>query len=211
MAEIIFPQNMEAAEDPAALSDALIRLQKNLSWMLEHLDSTNIKSINTSQTTVKSEDGATVLDGAQIVMRDENDLVRAVLGKEADGTFVFRLYDADGNAAVQMDEDGHAVFSGKIKGADIEGSNIRIAPNIFEDYIALENDGANDRLGLYYGGTCIGGIQMLDGGGMEIFGKKIYIGSATGNVTLGPGATGIFTTADGKTVTVIGGVITGIV
>jgi len=172
-------------------------MQKNLSWLLSHLDSQNVKSINTNLTRVESADGATTLDGAQILMRDSTGRLRAALGKTESGNFVFEIYDKKGTAAIHLDAGGNAVFSGNIEGADIsgvniagasitgadisgasitgveiEGSNIRIAPNIFKDYIALENDGKEDTLSLYYGGTRIGGIRMLDAGGMEIFGKK---------------------------------------
>ena len=209
MAETILQSTLESVKNPTEVSDALTKLQKNLNWILTHLDSRNVQSINTNLTTVQSEDGSTAIDGAQLIMQDGDGAVRAVLGKDAYGNFVFRIFDKDGNAAVSLDDDGHALFMGKIRGADIEGTNVRIAPNQFRDYIALENDGREDTISLYYGGTRIGGIRMLDAGGMEIFGSKIHIGSAAGSVTIGPGATGTFS-ADGKTVTVHGGIITAI-
>ena len=209
MAETIVRNTSEEAKTPLETAETISKLQKSLSWILTHLDSRNIQSINTNLTTVQSADGATTLEGAQLIMQDARGNVRAVLGKDSLGNFMFRIYDEDGNAAVSLDDDGQALFTGKIRGADIEGANIRIAPNPFRDYIALENDGREDTLSLYYGGTRIGGIRMLDAGGMEIFGNKIHIGSAKGAVTLGPGATGTFS-ADGKTVTVESGVITSI-
>ncbi len=208
MAEIILEQNLEGfSADPEALAEAVVKMQKSLSWLLAHLDSRNVQSINTNLTKVASEDGATTLNGAQILMRDGRGRLRAALGQSADGSFIFEIYDTSGNAAVHFNEDGNAVFSGNIEGANIEGANIRIAPNAFRDYIALENDGREDTLSLYYGGTRIGGIRMLDAGGMEIFGSKISIGSSTGSVEIAPGASGTFT-ADGKTVTVKKGIIT---
>lgn len=209
MAETILQSTMESTKNPLETAEALTKLQKNLNWILTHLDSRNVQSINTNLTTVQSEDGATTIDGAQLVMQDGDGSIRAVLGKDRSGNFIFRIYDREGNAAVSLDEDGQALFTGKIRGADIEGANVRIAPNQFRDYIALENDGREDTLSLYYGGTRIGGMRMLDAGGMEIFGSKIHIGSSQGTVTLGPGATGSFT-ADGKTITVESGVITSI-
>ncbi len=203
MAEIMLEQNLDGfADNPEALSEALVKMQKSLSWLLMHLDSKNVQEINTSLTKVASGDGATTIRGAQIVMRDAKERIRAVLGRDEGGAFVFALYDEEGNAAVSLGEEGSAVFSG-----NIEGANIRIAPNVFRDYIALENDGREDTISLYYGGTRIGGIRMLDAGGMEIFGSKISIGAPNGTVSIAPGASGSFT-ADGKTVTVEKGVIT---
>ncbi len=215
MAEIILEHNLEGfSGNSEALGEAVIKLQKSLSWLLAHLDSQNVRSINTNLTEVKSEDGATTLDGALIQMRDAKGRLRARLGKDKSGDFIFEIYDKKGNTAIHLDEDGNAVFSGNIEGAtitgaEIEGSNIRVAPNDYRDYIALENDGVHDTLGLYYGGVRIGGMRLLDAGGFEIFGSKISIGSASGTVSIQSGASGSFT-ADGKTVTVEKGVITSI-
>ncbi|MBE7025418.1 MAG: hypothetical protein E7408_05130 [Ruminococcaceae bacterium] len=211
MAETILNQDLNGfSEEGSAVEEAIVKMQKGLSWLLTHLDSRNVQSINTNLTQVQSEDGATTLNGAQIVMRDAAGKVRAVLGKRTNGDFVFEIYSEDGNPAIRMNEDGNAVFSGNIEGADITGANIRIAPNAYRDYIALENNGTEDTISLYYGGSRIGGIRMLDAGGMEIFGSKISIGSSSGTVSIAPGASGTFT-AGGKTVTVEKGVITSIV
>ncbi|MBE7063820.1 MAG: hypothetical protein IJN25_06995 [Clostridia bacterium] len=210
MAETILNSHLNGfSEGGEAAENAIVKMQKNLSWLLTHLDSRNVQSLNTNLTQIQSGDGATTLDGAQIIMRDASGAVRAVLGKSASGKFVFAIYSEDGTPAIRMDDDGNAVFSGNVESADITGSNIRIAPNTFNDYIALENDGTEDSISLYYGGTRIGGIRMLDAGGMEIFGSKISIGSSSGTVSIAPGASGTFT-ADGKTVTVKKGVITSI-
>ncbi len=210
MAETVLHQNLSGfSEGSTAVEEALVKMQKGLSWLLTHLDSRNVQTLNTNLTRIQSEEGATVLDGAQLVMRDAHGRLRAVLGKRKGGDFVFEIYSEEGTPAICMNEDGDAVFSGNVEGAMITGSNIRIAPNAFKDYIALENDGIEDTISLYYGGTRIGGIRMLDAGGMEIFGSKISIGSSSGTVSIAPGASGTFT-ADGKTVTVEKGVITSI-
>ncbi len=215
MAEIILEQNLEGfSGSNEELGEAVIKLQKSLSWLLAHLDSRNVQSINTNLTKVKSEDGATTLDGALIRMLDAKGRLRALLGKDESGDFVFEIYDKKGNLAIHLDEDGNAVFSGNIEGAtitgaEIEGSNIRVSPNAYRDYIALENDGVHDTLALYYGGVRVGGMRLLDAGGFEIFGSKISIGSASGTVSIQSGASGTFT-ADGKTVLVEKGVITSI-
>ncbi len=218
MAEIILEQNLEGfSGDTEALGEAIIKMQKSLSWLLAHLDSRNVQSINTNITEVKSEDGATTLDGTRILMQDGKGRLRAAFGKAENGDFMFEIYDASGAPSIHLDEEGDAVFSGKIQtaemeglkisGSEIEGTNIRIAPNAFKDYIALENDGIEDTISLYYSGNRIGGIRMLDAGGMEIFGSKISIGSSSGTVSIASGASGTFT-ADNKTVTVEKGVIT---
>ncbi len=210
MAEIMLQQNLDGfSGDDASLEEAVVKMQKSLSWLLANLDSRNVQSLNTNLTQIQSGDGATTLDGAQLVMRDTAGNLRAVLGKTADGDFVFAIYNKNGTPAICMNENGDAVFSGNIEGATITGANIRIAPNVFKDYIALENDGIEDTISLYYSGNRIGGIRMLDAGGMEIFGNKISIGSSSGTVSIASGASGTFT-ADGRTVTVEKGVITSI-
>ncbi len=215
MAEFIIEQNLDGfSDDKDALSEAVVKMQKSLSWLLAHLDSRNVQSINTNLTEVKSEDGATRIDGALLRMLDAKGRLRALFGKDDAGNFIFEIYDKKGNTAIHLDEDGSAVFSGNIeganiKGANIEGSNIRVAPNEYRDYITLENDGVNDILGLYYGGARVGGMRLLDAGAFEIFGSKISIGSSSGTVSIQSGASGTFTAGD-KTVTVEKGVITSI-
>ncbi len=220
MAEIVMEQNTEGFEnDTEAMSEAIVKMQKNLSWLLAHLDSRNVKALNTDLTRIESADGSTTLDGSQIQMRDQNGKLRAVLGKSKNGDFIFELYDRAGRESIHLDEDGNAIFTGNIEGSTIsgssisatliEGSNIRIAPNIFRDYIALEHNGVEDTIGLYYGGVRIGGIRMLDAGGMEIFGNKIFIGSPSGTVSIASGASGSFT-AGNTHVTVKKGIITDI-
>lgn len=224
MADVMIGQDLKGfSGDMEQMETAIIKLQKNLTWILEHLDSTNVKTLNTNRTEIKSEDGATQIDGAQLVMKDKNGRQRVLIGKGKNGEFRFQLLNKNGRETMTLKEDGSAIFQGDIQGAtirgssiestsirasSIEGANIRIAPNSYRDYIALENDGVRDTIGLYYGGTRIGGLRMLDAGAMEIFGSKISIGSSTGTVSIASGDSGTFLTADEKTVTVEKGVIT---
>lgn len=210
MADLLLTQTMDGFSDTESMMESLVKLQKSLNWMLTHLDSQNIQSINTNQTKVQSEDGSTAFDGAQLRMTDGDGTLRAVLGKNTDGVFEFQLYDTGGNLILQLGDTGQAVFSGEIKNSKIEGSSIRIAPAHFQNYILLKNDGDEDTLALYYENECVGGLRILPSGGMEIFGHQIHIGSASGEVTLGPGVSGSFT-ADGNIVTVKRGVITSII
>ena len=114
MAEIILEQNLEGfSGDTEALGEAIIKMQKSLSWLLAHLDSRNVQSINTNITEVKSDDGATVLDGNQIRMLDGKGRLRATFGKGENGDFIFEIYDASGSPSIHLDEEGDAVFSGK--------------------------------------------------------------------------------------------------
>lgn len=209
MAEVVIEKDLQGfSGNMEALEAAIIKMQKNLSWILEHLDSQNVQSINTNQTAVESEDGATKLDGGQILMRDEEGRLRAVLGKGEDGVFSFRLYDINGREAIYLNEEGNAVFAGDICGANIEGTNMRIAPNQFRDYIALENDGTEDTIGFYYGGTRTAVMRLLDTGGLEIQSHYISLGASDGTVSVASGASGSFRSSDGKTVTVKKGIIT---
>lgn len=214
MADVILEQDLNGfSGDTEQMETAIVKLQKNLTWILEHLDSKNVQTLNTNQTEIKSEDGATRINGAELVMRDKNGRLRVSIGKGANGEFHFRLFDESGEETLSLNEDGNAVFKGdihgaNIRGADIEGVNIRIAPNSFRDYIALENNGVEDTIGLYYGGTRVGGLRTLDAGAIELFGHKISIGSSSGKVSIASGASGTFLTADKKTVTVEDGVVT---
>ncbi len=211
MAEVTISKDMQGFDgDTEKLETAIVKMQKNLAWLLEHLDSKNVRTLNTNLTEIQSEDGATRLDGARMVMEDGDGTVRAVIGKDTGGDFQFCLYDKNGKETIHLNDDGNAVFSGDIRGADIEGVNIRIAPNVFRDYIALENDGVSDSLNVYYSGSCIGGIRMLDAGGLLLFGDKIVLGSPSGTVSINSGASGTFESVDGKIVTVQKGVITSI-
>ena len=210
MADLLLTQTMDGFSDTESMTESLVKLQKSLNWMLSHLDSQNIQSINTNQTQVQSEDGSTAFDGAQLRMTDGDGTLRAVLGKNADGVFEFQLYDTSGHLVLQLDDTGQAVFSGQIKNSDIKGCNIRIAPAHSENYMLLKNDGDEDTLALYCENECISGLRILSSGGMEIFGPKIHIGSSSGEVTLGPGVSGSFT-SDGKIITVKRGVITSII
>ena len=92
---------------------ALIRLYRSLEVMLSSLDSKNILSITTDKTLVSSEDGSTYLDGAKLVMKDENGTVRLEMGKE-NGVFVFSLKNSLGRTSLTLSSSGDAVFSGDI-------------------------------------------------------------------------------------------------
>lgn len=112
MADLLIEQsNPESLEE---VQTALIRLYRSLEVMLTSLDSKNVKSITTDKTLVSSEDGSTYLDGARLVMKDQNGTVRLEMGKK-NGAFVFALKNAHGQTSLTLSSSGDAVFSGDIR------------------------------------------------------------------------------------------------
>ena len=104
MAEIMLEQNLEGfSDDREALGEAIVKMQKSLSWLLAHLDSRNVQSINTNLTKIASADGATTLNGSQLLMCDASGRLRAALGRsEGGGLAVGR--DGSGKALADGDD-----------------------------------------------------------------------------------------------------------
>ena len=126
MADILINVNADGFNNSLEeIETAIIRLQRNLSYMFEFLDSKNVRFLNTNQTVIKSGDKTTHIDGSQLKMYDENENLRLVMGyNPTSGEYQFELSNADGVATVTLDDDGNAVFTGKITASDIEGGTI---------------------------------------------------------------------------------------
>lgn len=100
-------------------------LLHQLNYIMNNMDSKNVKRINTNSTSIKSADGSTELNGSQLVMYDEDGVKRVSMGKNARGVFDFVLYDTHGNQTLRFDAvTGNATFSGDIIASDISGSTI---------------------------------------------------------------------------------------
>ena len=100
-------------------------LLHQLNYIMNNMDSQNVKRINTNSTSIKSADGATEIDGSQLIMYDANGKKRVVLGKNKSGAFEFSLYKPNGaTKALELSSAGDAFFRGKIEASDISGGTI---------------------------------------------------------------------------------------
>ena len=129
MAEILINMDLDGFNNNFfEMQEALVKLQKMLYWLLGHLDSMNVKSLSTNETTIKSTDGTTHLDGSQLIMTDGNETPRLVMGfnptEGEHGKYQFELSNAAGVETMTLDSNGNAVFKGKITASDIEGGTI---------------------------------------------------------------------------------------
>jgi len=89
------------------------RMKKELIWLLNCLDSLNVKEINTNITRVKSKDGVTVINGPLIEMTDTN-ILRLKMGyDESTNKFVFTMIDKNGSPTVNLNSDGQLQLCGK--------------------------------------------------------------------------------------------------
>ena len=70
--------------DIRQIEGAIISLQEYLFWILQVLDSGNVKYLNTNKTVIRSEDRTTLLDGSQIKMLDDNDKKKTCYGLQSD-------------------------------------------------------------------------------------------------------------------------------
>lgn len=100
--------------------DGVLRLQKDLNFMLTHLDERNVKRLYTEYCNIQSEDGETEIDGPLLIMRSEGSTtIRLKAGwDEASSEFVFNLYSADGSPTIELDSTGDAVFRGSLNTAE---------------------------------------------------------------------------------------------
>jgi len=126
------------------------RMRKELLWLLNCLDSLNVKEINTNITRVRSKDGITVINGPQIEMKDTNRLRLKMGYDEATGEFVFTLMDVDGNPTLSMNSLGQLLLGGKPLIEMYDNNNVL-------------------RLRMGYNGTTFV-YQMFDGNGNETIG-----------------------------------------
>ncbi len=104
-----------------------------LNYLLAHLNSRNVKRLDTNETVIQSADGTTILNGSQIVMMDLGKHVRRTEGLDKEsGLYVDEWYDEDGNRTAYIDSDGKlcvvdGFFTGSITGSIMTGGTIRTA------------------------------------------------------------------------------------
>lgn len=240
MADILINVNADGFNNSLEeIETAIIRLQRNLSYMFEFLDSKNVRFLNTNQTVIKSGDKTTHIDGSQLKMYDENENLRLVMGyNPTSGEYQFELSNADGVATVTLDDDGNAVFTGKITASDIEGGTITgtriesdstidvttdltVGENIYltsEDDSQVgtvkkiqmfddENDNKRARIEAERKASDEVELKIVAGKAIISTLYGLFNGADERYAVERAGVSGSFTTVDGKTVSVVNGII----
>lgn len=184
-------------------------------------------TVNTDRNKVQSDNKQLLLDGDLLYIEDNKGRRRINLGN-MDGKFVFELFNQLKKKTIEMDEDGNVTITGIFAtGTDTEARTV-IDKNGIQSYDAAGNryglwcnaPSSNDMrytdFNLYYNNKCIFQIyNAISGILLRTYGLDIL--SSGNGTTVGKnkwkfeqGASGTFQTADGKTVTVSGGLITSI-
>lgn len=179
----------------------------------------------TNLITIMSESGELKIENNLIQMFDDAGTLRFNAGySESLGKYVFELYNANGKQTAYIDDDGNLTICGIFKtGEDGEARTV-IDGNGIQSYDEQGrksglwcNDYANlAELTLYYNGNEFFRVyNSIDGSSLYANGHAVLQMSSSGAKGVGSwtfenGASGSFATADGKTVTVKGGLITAI-
>lgn len=101
------------------------KMSRELYWLLNNMDSLNVRSIDTSLTTVSGGGGKTVIQGPLILMYDAANTLRLRMGlDESTNEFVFEMYNELGVLTITIDSNGNAVFVGTISASTINASDI---------------------------------------------------------------------------------------
>ena len=204
--------------------------KKHSKWQTAN-NSVNIRkvqgTVNTDRNKVQSDNKQLLLDGDLLYIEDDKGRRRINLGN-MDGKFVFELFNQLKKKTIEMDEDGNVTITGIFAtGTDTEARTV-IDKNGIQSYDAdgnkyglwcnapSSNDMRYTDFNLYYNNKCIFQIyNAISGILLRTYGLDIL--SSGNGTTVGKnkwkfeqGANGTFQTADGKTVTVSGGLITGI-
>lgn len=204
--------------------------KKHAKWQTAN-NSVNIRkvqgTVNTDRNKVQSDNKQLLLDGDLLYIEDDKGRRRINLGN-MDGKFVFELFNQLEKKTIKMDEDGNVTITGIFAtGTDTEARTV-IDKNGIQSYDAdgnkyglwcnapSSNDMRYTDFNLYYNNKCIFQIyNAISGILLRTYGLDIL--SSGNGTTVGKnkwkfeqGASGTFQTADGKTVTVSGGLITDI-
>lgn len=187
--------------------------------------------VNTDRNPVRSENKKLLLDGDLLYINDRSGRRRINLGNvdEEDEVFVFELFNKLKNKTLYVDaETGDVTMTGVFSTGTEEQARTVIDKNGIQSYDAdgqkyglwcnEQNEVGNQLadLTLYYAGklsfqvqNTIDGIALRDRDAFFLS-RKNGITNGKGKWTFEQGASGTFQTADGKTVTVSGGLITDI-
>lgn len=204
--------------------------KKHAKWQTAN-NSVNIRkvqgTVNTDRNEVQSDNKLLKIVGDLLYIEDDKGRRRINLGN-MDGKFVFELFNQLKKKTIKMDEDGNVTITGIFAtGTDKEARTV-IDKNGIQSYDAdgnkyglwcnapSSNDMRYTDFNLYYNNKCIFQIyNAISGILLRTYGLDIL--SSGNGTTVGKnkwkfeqGASGTFQTADGKTVTVSGGLITDI-
>ena len=206
------------------------KTKKFAKWQTAN-NSVNIRkvqgTVNTDRNEVQSDNELLKIVGDLLYIEDDKGRRRINLGN-MDGKFVFELFNQLKKKTIKMDEDGNVTITGIFAtGTDTEARTV-IDKNGIQSYDADGNryglwcneptnkDQRYPDFKLYYGGKEV--FQVYNGiseTSIRLQGSNILYGGngathGVGKWVFEQGASGTFQTADGKTVTVSGGLITGI-
>lgn len=159
----------------------------------------------------------------------ENNKLRIHIGRDDKGNYIFLVQNSDASQGIYMDENGNIVITGLFSTGTEGQARTVIDKNGIQSYNANgqkaglwcnELNQVGNRLAdltLYYLGKEIfkifngtGGSITLKSYGTNFLTSRGGTTTAEGNWKFEKGASGSFQTADGKTVTVSGGLITDI-
>lgn len=204
--------------------------KKHAKWQTAN-NSVNIRkvqgTVNTDRNEVQSDNKLLKIVGDLLYIEDNKGRRRINLGN-MDGKFVFELFNQLKKKTIEMDEDGNVTITGIFAtGTDAEARTV-IDKNGIQSYDADGNKyglwcnapSSNGRryadLILYYNGKVVFQVyNSISEAYIQLQGNTILYGGngathGVGQWKFEQGANGTFQTADGKTVTVSGGLITGI-
>lgn len=204
--------------------------KKHAKWQTAN-NSVNIRkvqgTVNTDRNEVQSDNKLLKIVGDLLYIEDNKGRRRINLGN-MDGKFVFELFNQLEKKTIKMDEDGNVTITGIFAtGTDTEARTV-IDKNGIQSYDADGNKyglwcnapSSNGRryadLILYYNGKVVFQVyNSISEAYIQLQGNTILYGGngathGVGQWKFEQGANGTFQTADGKTVTVSGGLITGI-
>lgn len=87
-------QSFSITSDHITIADAFIK-----NAMIESVSAGKINTgtIDTNKVVIRSQDGNIKIDKAQMIVTDDDDVVRVLIGKTSDNDYTLTLWDADGN------------------------------------------------------------------------------------------------------------------
>lgn len=204
--------------------------KKHAKWQTAN-NSVNIRkvqgTVNTDRNEVQSDNKLLKIVGDLLYIEDDKGRRRINLGN-MDGAFVFQIFNQLSEKTIEMDDDGNVTITGVFATGTDKKARTVIDKNGIQSYDAdgnkyglwcnapSSNDMRYTDFNLYYNNKCIFQIyNAISGILLRTYGLDIL--SSGNGTTVGKnkwkfeqGASGTFQTADGKTVTVSGGLITGI-
>lgn len=171
----------------------------------------------TDLVSILSEDGTLKIEGNLITMYDKNEVLRFQAGTNGN-TYLFSLYNEQGKRTAYMDDNGNLTICGIFKtGEDGEARTV-IDGNGIQSYndknqlhgLVSNPDNKHADFALYYNGSEYFKIYNPIGGATLFCNGNAILRMNGSGANFVHGANGSYVTADGKTVTVTGGIITGI-